>query len=321
MAQPKLEDLVELAKAAQAWLKRAALASADAVKKWSQQVPDWETAQRSMRGAGTAIAQRLQSVHLEVFDLQDPQQVSSAEEFFYACKSLGLHSARELSKLPSTSAVVLFLLFLRGALALKRLSTPLLTEVLDRQLFQNRVTKLLVALPSLWILRTHHRHLLQDVLPFQRGHLSEAFFQLLRNTKPLPPLFWVSFAFAGLQALQVTELLALSALHVALRFKKTVLLSAMLLVTSNRLEASIQQLKDSVSPERREAVVAVGRQTWKILQDLASAAKAAALHSAGGAPAPRRIPPGSGVASPVASEERDVVAEIQQPPVFVGASK
>ena len=37
-------------------------------------------------------------------------------------------------------------------------------------------------------------------------------------------------------------------------------------------------------------------------QDLASAAKAAALHSAGGAPAPRRIPPGSGVASPVASE-------------------
>ncbi|CAK9080159.1 unnamed protein product [Durusdinium trenchii] len=116
MAQPKLEDLVELAKAAQAWLKRAALASADAVKKWSQQVPDWETAQRSMRGAGTAIAQRLQSVHLEVFDLQDPQQVSSAEEFFYACKSLGLHSARELSKLPSTSAVVLFLLFLRGAL-------------------------------------------------------------------------------------------------------------------------------------------------------------------------------------------------------------
>eukprot|EP00913_Durusdinium_trenchii_P026111 g24494.t1 len=52
MAQPKLEDLVELAKAAQAWLKRAALASADAVKKWSQQVPDWETAQRSMRCGG-----------------------------------------------------------------------------------------------------------------------------------------------------------------------------------------------------------------------------------------------------------------------------
>eukprot|EP00435_Cladocopium_sp_Y103_P039333 s2588_g10.t1 len=141
-----------------------------------------------------------------------------------------------------TSALVLFLVLLRSGLALGRLSLPVLREVLDGELLRSRFAKFLAATPSILILQKHRRHLLQEpsgctdpeyryhteiaiwlstehgatpeTVPYEQdvegdvtlsvthGRLVEAFLQLCHNAKPLPPLFWLSFAFAGLQTLQ-----------------------------------------------------------------------------------------------------------------------
>ena len=61
--------------------------------------------------------------------------------------------------------------------------------------------------------------------------------------------------------------------------------------------------------ERAQACLSYLRKTWRLLQDLAAACRAAAV-------APRRIAPGEHFGSP-SSEDR-CVSEIQQPPVFAG---
>eukprot|EP00434_Breviolum_minutum_P001918 symbB.v1.2.001697.t2/scaffold93.1/size335462/12 len=210
--------------------------------------------------------------------------------------------------------------------ALGRLSLPLLREVLDGQLLRSRMTKMMAATPSILMLRKHHRHLLQDVFPMRQGHLIEAFVQLCHNAKPLPPLFWLSFAFTGLQTVQVSERLSLWSLHFALRHKRSSLFTVALLLALRRIQVpSSRFLQEKyLNKEKKEAFIAFWKQSWKVLKDLLSAAKSAVVHGVNRPDAPnggpRRVAPGEVFSSPRsgASEERCVVSEIQQPPVFAG---
>lgn len=326
MAAPPLQDMAEVAKAVQRYLQRAAVAVVEAAKQVAEKVPDGETMTKGLRSKSLALMQKVQGMNFQAFELCDPKDQSSAEELFVTLKLRAEQLLQELSKLPSTSALVLFLVLLRSGLVLGRLSLPVLREVLDGELLRSRFSKFLAATPSILMLQKHRRHLLQDVPPsVTQGRLVEAFVQLCHNAKPLPPLFWLSFAFAGLQTLQVSERVSLWSVHVALRYKRSALLAAAMLVVLRRQVPSLRLQEKYFGPQTKEAMIAFWKQSWKVLQDLASAAKSAVLHGFGsGAPgagdgAPPRVAPGEVFSSPRSgASEGCVVSEIQQPPVFAG---
>lgn len=99
-----------------------------------------------------------------------------------------------------------------------------------------------------------------------------------------------------------------------------------MLVFLRRQVPSLHLQEKYFGPQTKEAMIAFWKQSWKLLQDLASAAKSVVLHgfaAGGGAAAPPRVAPGEVFSSPRsgASEDRCVVSEIQQPPqppVFAG---
>lgn len=128
MAAPPLQDMAEVAKAVQRYLQRAAVAVVEAAKQVAEKVPDGETMTKGLRSKSLALMQKVQGMNFQAFELCDPKDQSSAEELFVTLKLRAEQLLQELSKLPSTSALVLFLVLLRSGLVLGRLSLPVLRE-------------------------------------------------------------------------------------------------------------------------------------------------------------------------------------------------
>mmetsp|Transcript_67902 Transcript_67902/g.150520 ORF Transcript_67902/g.150520 Transcript_67902/m.150520 type:complete len:330 (+) Transcript_67902:36-1025(+) len=329
MAGPLHADkLAEVANLAKTYLERASLGAASLLRKASEKVPDAEVRAQLSRKVCAAASSALEGLQeSEAFNLVDldPKSARSLADVLSTAKSRLQVLALEVGQLPPATALALTAVVARAALVLSRLGSAAALEVLQTLILRWRVTLAVAATPGFLILRRHRERISQDI-PTRPPQLSasglsswlrQACLQAATNLRPFPPLFWVSAASSALLSLQAVEALGLWAVSNASRFRRTILMSSVLIfLGASAPEARRALAERALQLTSAEALSAVWQKAREILQDLAHAVRVAVLPRS----TPRRVPPGGELGSSPKRAEAPAKGNADiQPPVFGGS--
>lgn len=165
----------------------------------------------------------------EVCRLRSAEEVTVFSDLYLNLSSKFSAFARELGNLPSPAVAALACILVRSLVAARSIGDTTIAEALRGRPQLLRLCLLLGALPSTFLTHRYRDALLkglqlqptrisswqlssQNMLSFQQALLT-----VVRNSRQMPPIFWLSFTISGNLIVQVSENLTCALIKNALR--------------------------------------------------------------------------------------------------------
>jgi hypothetical protein len=200
------------------------------------------TIRRCVSTAHAALEELKQSEALQLRRLED---LPSFADYASRCADQLDQLASELRRMPRSAVFAATILALRLIAAVNAIGDAAIDEMLHGRTLLSKVGLMSATMPGCLAVY-HYRHALLADLPRSSSEAGESSGALLslqkvevlaRNSRRMPPAFWLSIAISGSVALQVAKKISSRAIRGVLRFRMKLLLSlAALYVAFSRFD-------------------------------------------------------------------------------------
>lgn len=209
----------------------------------------------------------------EACRLRSAEEVTVFSDLYLNLSSKFAAFAQELGNLPSPAVAALACILLRSLGAARSIGDTTIAEALRGRPQVLRLSLLLGALPSIFLAHRYRDTLLkglhlqptktsswqlssQNILSFQ-----QALQTMVRNSRQMPPIFWLSVAISGNLIVQVSENLICVLIRSALRRSRRIIMLLAVIVASLWLRRS---------QVTRQAVIALQTKLQRFLTEAAA---------------------------------------------------